>query len=459
MQAIKIFDSKSGTKTELVPLQPGIVKIYVCGMTTYDYCHVGHARVMVFFDVVVRYLRHAGYTVNYVRNITDVDDKIIARAIESNVSIEDLTKKYIDAMHEDESALGNLSPDHEPKASENIDTMIEMISTLISNNHAYVSDDGSVWFDTKSFSEYGKVSGQNISALKANVRKDMQSEKKSSLDFALWKPVKADEPYWDSPWGKGRPGWHIECSAMSSNILGFTLDIHGGGVDLKFPHHENETAQSECAFGSEYVRNWMHVGHVTSASEKMSKSLGNFITIRQALSESDGEAIRYLLLASHYRQPLPFDAANLAKASKVIKRFYRVIATYPPAEAAANSNFRAEFNAALADDFNVIAAFNTCFELTKSIYTIGQDDKEKAAALAGDLQFMLRLLGFSMANAAAKMKSGVNISEEEIEEIIQKRQQARSNRDWQLADKYRDELLIEGIVLEDSKTGTIWRSS
>lgn len=458
MQAIKIFNAKTNLKQDLICLQPGVVKMYVCGMTTYDYCHVGHARVMVFFDVVVRVLRHAGYTVNYVRNITDVDDKIIARAACENITIAELTEKYINAMHADEQSLGNLSPDHEPKASENIQNMIELITTLLEKEHAYIGPDGAVWFAVDSYSNYGSVSGQNLAALQANIRKDMSAGKKSDLDFVLWKPAKTGEPAWDSPWGAGRPGWHIECSAMASDLLGFTIDIHGGGIDLKFPHHENETAQSVCGFGAEFVRNWLHVGHVTSGSEKMSKSLGNFITIRAALEQASGEAIRYLLLASHYRKPLPFINEKLIEAEKIIQRFYRALKAYPPADIKAKSKYIQEFFAALHDDFNVVQAMSICFELLKQIYTIGCTDKDQACALSADLRYMLRVLGFSMASPDKVLKNIGNLSEAEIERVIQERAKARAAKEWQLADELRDELLIEGIVLEDSALGTTWRS-
>ena len=461
MQVINIFNPKKNIKESLQTLQPGMVKIYVCGMTTYDYCHVGHARVMVFFDVLVRVLRYQGYTVNYVRNITDVDDKIIARASEDNITIAALTAKYIDAMHEDERHLGNLSPDYEPKASENIESMIELITTLIDNKHAYITD-GTVWFDARSYHNYGSVSGQNIDALQANVRKDMQANKKDALDFVLWKPAKAGEPSWPSPWGDGRPGWHIECSAMASNYLGFTVDIHGGGIDLKFPHHENETAQSVCAFGADYVKHWMHVGHVTNNSEKMSKSLGNFITIRAALELASGEAIRYLLLASHYRQPLAFDQESLKSANKIIQRFYRYLQAFLPEDDLAQnqerSSFYHDFVSSLQDDLNTVQAFTVCFNLVKHGYSVSEQEPETSSMLAKDLQSMLKMLGFARLSPEQALHANVNMTSVEIDAIIAQRTKARAEKNWVLADKLRDDLLIDGIVLEDGADGTIWRS-
>lgn len=457
MQGIKIYNASSGKKEVFQTLQPGVVKIYVCGITVYDYCHVGHARCMVFFDVLARFLRHAGYTVNYVRNITDVDDKIIARAIADEIEISELTDKFIKEMHNDEANLGNLSPDYEPKASDNISEMIELIQKLIAKGHAYSNPDGSVWFDVRSYKNYGSVSGQDIDSLDENVRKDMDKGKKDPLDFALWKPVLDNEPFWESPWGRGRPGWHIECSAMASNYLGFTIDIHGGGIDLKFPHHENESAQSCCAFDADFVRNWMHVGHVTDKSEKMSKSLGNFVTIKQALKVAKGEAIRYLLLASHYRKPLPFDIEQLKQAEKVISRFYRVMQYYPPSEVNIECAHVKSFMAAMRDDFNIVKAFAECFEMVKAAYN--SESKEQSCIYTANLRYVLQMLGFAVEQPDKFLKGATNLSESQILELISKRDLARESKNWAEADKLRDELLLEGVMLEDGADGTKWRTN
>lgn len=456
MQELQIYKSATGEKVSLKTLQPGIVKIYVCGMTVYDYCHVGHARVMVFFDVLVRVLRNFGYTVNYVRNITDIDDKIIEKANKEGVSFLEITEKFIKAMHEDEKNLGNLSPDYEPKASENIDNMLELIGILIKKGHAYVKSDGSVWFATRSYENYGKVSGQCLDALRSGVRKDGDANKEDDLDFVLWKPSKPGEPSWESPWGDGRPGWHIECSAMASSYLGFTIDIHGGGVDLKFPHHENESAQSCCAFEADYVRNWMHVGHVTNNDEKMSKSLGNFLTIRDALKQASGEAIRYMLLSSHYRKPLPFNSQNLKQAERCLSRFYRVLKSFPPSIEASGSKHFNNCIDSLKDDFNLVQLFANCFELVKEIYR--SEDFEYACSLSADLQNILRLLGFANEAPEKYLQQQVSISESEIKSAIAKREDARSKHNWALADQIRDDLLVDGVVLEDSPNGTTWRT-
>ena len=459
MQDIRIHDSASAEKKPLNTTQPGVVKMYVCGVTVYDYCHIGHARVMVFFDVVNRFLKHCGYNVNYVRNITDVDDKIIAKSQQDKINYTDLTEKYIQAMHEDEARLGNLSPDYEPKASDNINNMIDLIKTLINKEHAYVKEDGSVWFRAKSYENYGTVSGQDINALISGIRKEVASEKEDALDFILWKPVKPGEPSWDSPWGSGRPGWHIECSAMASSYLGFTLDIHGGGVDLKFPHHENESAQSCCAYDAVYVKRWMHVGHVTTKSEKMSKSLGNFLTIRDALNLASGEAVRYLLLTSHYRQPMPFDPENLPAASKAISRFYRVMKKFPPIEIERpDSPAVEEFYNAMADDFNTVKAFAVCFDLVKQAYNAAIESEHLASSYTAELKYLLRIMGFAMSSPDKYLTKNIDISVEQIQAYISERDVARSKKNWQLADSIREQLLLEGIVLEDGPDGTTWRS-
>src|SRR5690606_26572860 len=340
-------------------IMPGKVRMYVCGMTVYDYCHLGHARAMVVFDMVVRYLRAQGYEVTYVRNITDIDDKIIRRAAELGVSVQELTERFIRAMHEDAAALGVLPPDHEPRATESIDGMIAMIQKLIDEGYAYVADNGDVYYAVSRFPEYGKLSGKGIEDLRAGARIEPGEAKRDPLDFALWKAAKPGEPSWPSPWGEGRPGWHIECSVMSTACLGNHFDIHGGGVDLKFPHHENEIAQSEAATGEKFVNVWMHNGHVRVDDEKMSKSLGNFFTVREILAKYRAEQVRYFLLASHYRGPLNYTAEALENAGSALERLYlalRGLDSQQPADLQAEPLYYERFTAAMDDDFNTPAA-------------------------------------------------------------------------------------------------------
>jgi cysteinyl-tRNA synthetase len=367
---LKIYNTLSKKKEEFQPIDANQVGIYVCGMTVYDFCHMGHARVMVMFDVITRHLRRNFPSVKYVRNITDIDDKIITRAIENNEDIYSLTNRFIDAMHEDEKSLGVLSPDIEPRATDSIDKMIEMIESLSNKGLAYQGTNGDVFYSVRKFTEYGKLSGKNLDDLMAGARVDVESHKKDPLDFVLWKKAKSDEPSWESPWGNGRPGWHIECSAMSNHFISNHFDIHGGGMDLTFPHHENEIAQSEGANNCKFVNTWMHVGFVNIDDEKMSKSLNNFFTIRDVLKTYDGEALRYFLISSHYRSPLNYSETNIESAQSALLRLYNAIKGlnhHSIDPELLEVDYETRFNAALNDDFNTPMALSILFEIAKQI--------------------------------------------------------------------------------------------
>ena len=460
---LQIHNSLSGDKEIFTPIVPGKVGIYVCGMTVYDYCHVGHARVMVVFDVVVRHLRALGYEVKYVRNITDIDDKIIARAAENGETITALTERFIDAMHEDAKALGVLSPDVEPRATTSMDDIISMVETLIEKAHAYVSDNGDVYYDVRKFKPYGALSRESLEDQQAGARVEVNSHKRDPLDFVLWKSAKEGEPCWDSPWGKGRPGWHIECSAMSTCCLGNHFDIHGGGTDLKFPHHENEIAQSEAATGSKFVNTWMHNGFVQINDEKMSKSLGNFFTVREVLKEYAPEVVRYFILTSHYRSPLNYSEENLNNARVALERFYTalrdvcVVDTQPDED-----EYFERFNAAMNDDFNTPEALSVLFDLTRELNREKESDSGAALKLAAQLKSLAAVLGILQDDPEAFLKQGGSeggLSDEQIDELITLRNAARANKDWAEADRVRDELQNNGIVLEDSSGVTRWRRS
>ncbi|HET8707482.1 MAG TPA: cysteine--tRNA ligase, partial [Pseudomonadales bacterium] len=359
---LKIYNSQTRQKEIFKPLHDNVVNMYVCGMTVYDFCHIGHARVMVAFDVVVRYLRERGYTVNYVRNITDIDDKIINRANENQEPFNALVDRFITAMDEDAAALGVMKPDQEPRATGYIDEIVGMVNTLIEKGHAYPVSNGDVYYRVASFPTYGKLGQKNLDDLQAGARVEVGEIKENPLDFVLWKSAKPNEPKWPSPWGEGRPGWHIECSAMSTCCLGKTLDIHGGGGDLIFPHHENEIAQSEAATGEKFVNTWMHVGFVQVNEEKMSKSLGNFFTIREVLKEFDAEVVRYFIVSSHYRSPLNYSEENLNHAKSALSRFYTALKGKIANEPAQHTRFEQEFFEAMDDDFNTPKAVAVLFE-------------------------------------------------------------------------------------------------
>ncbi len=457
--SLRIYNDLHNRKEEFQPIEPGKIRMYVCGMTVYDYCHLGHARMIVVFDVVYRYLKARGYDVTYVRNITDIDDKIIQRANEQGIPFHELTGKFIDAMHEDLAALGVEPPSQEPRATEHIDEILEMIQKLIDNGHAYVTDSGDVYYSVSSFPEYGKLSGKSIEDLQAGARVESSDEKCDPLDFALWKAAKPGEPAWDSPWGKGRPGWHIECSAMSTKALGDTFDIHGGGADLTFPHHENEIAQSEGATCHHFVNYWMHNGFVRVNDEKMSKSLGNFFTIREIMQHYRPEEIRYFILTSHYRSPLNYDEEHLLNARQALNRFYTALRGLPEAEPGDADKWLEAFNEAMDDDFNTPEALAAMFELVREINKVRGEDQARAARMAATLKQMGAVLGILQDDPEQWLRGGVGdgLSDEEIETLIQQRLDARKEKNWAEADRIRDELKEKGVILEDGAGGTTWR--
>ena len=457
---LKIYNTLTNQKEEFQPIDANHIGIYVCGMTVYDFCHMGHARVLVMFDVITRHLRRTFPKVKYVRNITDIDDKIISRAIENNEDIYSLTNRFIDAMHEDEKSLGVLSPDIEPRATDSIDKMIDMIDILSKQGLAYQGKNGDVFYSVRKFKEYGKLSGKNLDDLMAGARVDIESNKKDPLDFVLWKKAKSDEPSWSSPWGDGRPGWHIECSAMSNHFISNHFDIHGGGMDLTFPHHENEIAQSEGANNCKFVNTWMHVGFVNIDDEKMSKSLNNFFTIRDVLKSYDGETLRYFLISSHYRSPLNYSEANIKSAQSGLKRLYNAVKGLSiniEDPSISGTDYEEKFNEALNDDFNTPMALSILFEIAKQINIERITDPEKAGALSSQLVKLGNYIGILEYNAEEYLKLGSELSESEISKKIEQRESARNNKDFALSDQIRDELIELGIILEDSINGTSWR--
>ncbi|MES9965070.1 MAG: cysteine--tRNA ligase [Candidatus Sedimenticola sp. 20ELBAFRAG] len=459
---LKIYNDLTNQKEEFKPIEPGKVRMYVCGMTVYDLCHLGHARVMVVFDVVYRYMKARGYDVTYIRNITDIDDKIINRANENGEPFGDLTERFIQAMHEDSDALGILPPDDEPRATTHLDEIIAMVERLVENGHAYAVDNGDVYFDVRSFPEYGKLSGKSIDDLESGARVEVDDIKRDPLDFALWKSAKPDEPAWESPWGQGRPGWHIECSAMSTCCLGDTFDIHGGGADLTFPHHENEIAQSEGATGKQFVNYWMHNGFVRINDEKMSKSLNNFFTVREILARYQAEEVRYFILTSQYRSPLNYDEEHLDNARGALTRFYTALRGLPDAEPSAGEVFTERFHAAMDDDFNTPEALAAMFEMVREINRVRAEDELKAAALGAELRRLGDMLGILQDDPETYLRGGASsddqgLSDEDIESLIQQRIEAKANKDWGSADRIRDELKEQGVLLEDGPQGTTWR--
>lgn len=459
---LKIHNTLTRQKETFKPLQAGKVNMYVCGMTVYDLCHVGHARVMVVFDVVTRYLRASGYDVTYVRNITDIDDKIIQRAAENGETITELTERFIAEMHQDADALGVLRPDVEPKATASMPAIISMIETLIDKGFAYAADNGDVYYDVSEFNGYGKLSGRQIEELRAGERVAVNEAKTDPLDFVLWKAAKPGEPAWDSPWGNGRPGWHIECSAMSAECLGEHFDIHGGGMDLQFPHHENEIAQSEGAHGCQSVNYWMHNGFVRIDDEKMSKSLGNFFTVREVLAKYPAEAIRFFILSSHYRSPLNYAEDQLEQAKTAVTRFYhslRGITIKTDVNWQDDTEFAPRFREAMDDDFNTALALSVLGEARQELNLAREaEDTDKAAYLAGLLKAMGEVLGLLQQDADAFLMSGDDeIDAAKIEQLIADRHAARKAKDWAKADEIRDAITAMGIVLEDDAGKTIWR--
>ncbi len=459
---LKIYNDLNNRKETFEPLEAGKVRMYVCGMTVYDLCHLGHARVMVVFDVVVRYFRHLGYDVTYIRNITDIDDKIIARANENGEPFMELTDRFILAMHEDSDALGIQPPDDEPRATGHMSEILAMIDKLIAKNHAYMADNGDVYYSVRSFAGYGKLSGKSIDDLESGARVEPGDAKRDPLDFALWKAAKPDEPAWDSPWGQGRPGWHIECSAMSCTALGDTFDIHGGGADLTFPHHENEIAQSEGATGHPFVKYWMHNGFVRINDEKMSKSLGNFFTVREILLRYQAEEIRYFILTSQYRSPLNYDSEHLDNARGALTRFYTAMRGLPQVESTGAEVFSQRFHDAMDDDFNTPEALAVLFDMVREINKLRDTDQAAAAGLAAELRRLGDVLGILQDDSEHYLKGGEpgaddGLMDDEIDAMIQQRIDARVSKDWAEADRIRDALQEAGVLLEDGAQGTTWR--
>ncbi|MBD3667389.1 MAG: cysteine--tRNA ligase [Kangiella sp.] len=462
---LQIYNNLTRQKEPFKPMVEGKVSMYVCGVTTYDLCHIGHARTYAAFDVINRYLKFRGYDVTYVRNITDIDDKIINRANENGEEFSELTERFIQEMYQDFDAIGLQRPDIEPRATRTMDEIIEMTQTLIDKGAAYATDNGDVYFHVPAFKDYGKLSKQDLTQLNAGERVDVNDIKKDPMDFALWKSSKPGEPSWDSPWGKGRPGWHIECSAMSKKCLGDTFDIHGGGSDLQFPHHENEIAQSECANGCTFANTWIHTGMVQVDKEKMSKSLGNFFTIRDVLKQYRPESVRYFLMSGHYRSQLSYSQANLESADASLERLYNALRGVDLNQATEENldileQAQSRFTEAMDDDFNVPEAMPVLFDLAKEVNRLKASDMAAAATIAVKLKELAGVLSLLQQDPEAFLKSGAgdsDVSDEDIETLIQQRLQARADKNWALADEIRDKLHAMNIELEDGAGGTSWR--
>ncbi len=459
---LHVHNSLTRRKEPFQPIEPGKVRMYVCGMTVYDYCHLGHARVLVVFDVIYRWLMRSGFEVTYVRNITDIDDKILARAAQNGEPFGALTDRFILAMHEDAAALGVLAPNQEPRATAHIDEILAMIERLIANGHAYVADNGDVYYAVASFPGYGRLSGKDPQDLRAGARVEVEDAKRDPLDFALWKAAKPGEPAWSAPWGEGRPGWHIECSAMSTCRLGNHFDIHGGGADLQFPHHENEIAQSEGATGEPFVNVWIHNGFVRINDEKMSKSLGNFFTVREILERYQAEEVRYFILSSHYRSPLNYDDSQLDGARAALTRLYTALRGLPTAAPAGAEQARERFAAAMDDDFNSPEALAVLFELAREVNRLRDTDLPAAAALGAELRELAGALGLLEQDAEAYLRGegaawASGPGDAEIEALIAARAEARRARNFAEADRIRDQLQAAGVQLEDGAGGTSWR--
>ena len=456
---LSLYNTLTRQKEIFTPIEAGKARMYVCGMTVYDYCHLGHARVMVVFDMVSRWLRASGLDVTYVRNITDIDDKIIKRATENGESLQALTQRFIEAMNQDADALGIVRPDIEPRATDYVTEMHHLIAQLIANGKAYPAPNGDVYFAVRSFEGYGKLSGKSLEDLRAGERVEVDANKRDPLDFVLWKAAKSDEPAeakWASPWGEGRPGWHIECSAMSCAHLGEHFDIHGGGADLQFPHHENEIAQSEGAHGHAYVNYWMHNGFIRVDNEKMSKSLGNFFTIRDVLTQFDAEVVRFFILRAHYRSPLNYADAHLNDARHALTRLYTALKNVLPTAAPLDwmQPYPARFQAAMDDDFNTVEAMAVLFELASEVNKTGSGD------LAGQLYALGGVLGLLQRDPAVFLQGeevAGGLDAAAIEALIVAWREARAAKNWAEGDRIRDELTAAGIVLEDGAQGTTWR--
>ncbi|MFY0650036.1 MAG: cysteine--tRNA ligase [Methylophilaceae bacterium] len=450
---IKIFNTLTSKKENFKPITEKHVKMYVCGMTVYDDCHVGHARVLIVFDLIYRWFLNSGYDVTYVRNITDIDDKIIKKSNDEGCHFKELTARYIESMQEDSKVLNIIPPTFQPKATEAISSMIKMISMLVEKSFAYVGNNGDVFFEISKFNNYGKLSKKNIDDLNAGSRVKVDDNKKSFGDFVLWKLSKDDEPYWDSPWGKGRPGWHIECSAMSSNILGSSFDIHGGGQDLIFPHHENEIAQSESCHDHKMANYWIHNGFVNVDDEKMSKSLGNFFTLKNVLKNYSGEIIRFFVYKSHYRSPLNYSDQNLNDAKAAVEKIYLALRPYKCIEVDLDWSKPSLNNIkdALDDDFNSPKAISIIFEL------ISELNKSSNENLANEIYSVLKVIGLMAIPQEEFFIKSSKIDQDHIEKLVEKRMQAKKQRDYQKADELRNEIDSLGVILEDTPDGTVWR--
>ncbi|MFT5636432.1 MAG: cysteinyl-tRNA synthetase [Cognaticolwellia sp.] len=459
---LQIYNTLSRKKEVFKPITSNKVGLYVCGITIYDRCHIGHARTYVAFDIIARYLKYLNYDLTHVRNITDVDDKIIKRANENGESCEALTLRMTEQMYQDFDDLNIMRPDIAPTVTGHMDEIITLVERLIERKHAYVASNGDVMFEVSTYNDYGKLSLQNLDMLQSGSRVDVDEAKRSPLDFVLWKMAKPDEPSWDSPWGKGRPGWHIECSAMNSKHLGEHFDIHGGGSDLQFPHHENEIAQSCCAFDTPYVNYWMHGGMVQINKEKMSKSLNNFFTLRSVLDEYDAESVRFFLTSSHYRSQLNYSQDNLTQARASLERIYTALRDLTPIKVELKGNeYVQRFEKAMNDDFNCPEAMPVLFELAKEINRIKVSDVAAASKLAFILVSLGEVLGVAQ-NSPEEFLQGSNANDDEVAEIealIKQRNDARANKDWALADDARDKLVALNIILEDSASGTTWRKA
>jgi cysteinyl-tRNA synthetase len=459
---MKIFNSLTKQKEIFKPLVPGQVSLYVCGITVYDYSHIGHARSLITFDTVVRYLRLRGLRVIYVRNITDIDDKIIKRAQTNKESPESLVARFIEVLHEDERALHILPPDYEPRATQYVPQIIQLIQILLDKQYAYRGNNGDIYFEVRQFKEYGKLSNRELDHLQAGARLAINENKRDPLDFVLWKMASPGEPQWPSPWGMGRPGWHIECSAMSTFLLGQPFDIHGGGIDLKFPHHENEIAQSEAGHAGSFAKIWMHAGLLEIEKEKMSKSVGNIITIRDILKTTHPEVLRYFLLSAHYRSSLSYSKMALSNARMALERLYRSLVDLPATfdEAPLETEFTKRFYQAMDDDFNTALAISVLFDMAHEINRWRNESQlSKAQALALELKHLANIMGLLQENPHSFLQGEKSeMDTKYIEALIDARNEARAAKQWQEADRIRDELMAQGIFIEDSPTGTTWRS-
>ena len=454
---LRFYNSLTNQKEDFMPIREGEVSMYVCGMTVYDNCHLGHARAMIAFDILFKYLENQGYKVKFVRNITDVDDKIIERAIHNNEPIDDLTQRTIASMHEDFAQLGLALPTIEPRATDYIPGMIEMIEDLIVKGNAYHSSGGDVFFAVRTFPEYGKLSNKNIDDLNPGARIAEDDSKRDPLDFVLWKSAKEGEPSWDSPWGQGRPGWHIECSVMSFQNLGKHFDIHGGGPDLLFPHHENEIAQSECASGCKFANYWLHSGLLKINGEKMSKSLGNFAMLKDLFVSYHPEVLRYYLISSHYRSSLNFDQESLNQARSALARLYQALGSIEGESNELDQNMMNQFSLVMDDDLNTPEALSLLFQLAKLINS--SSDPIQKMKYGATLKELSGVLGLLQDDPKTFFQFGASLLDEEIDQQITLRNRARDEKDLQTADKIRDSLLEQGIILDDSSEGTTWKKS